>query len=86
MGYGVSCQQANIAGLRAAVVGILATDPAPTTWYRQKNHPSFADALAALRRCLWHKHIFADLQPKRLPSKFIQPLLQPMVEALAYAA
>ena len=55
-------------------------------WYRHKTHPSFADALAALRRCLWHKHIFADSQSKRLPSKIIRPLLQPMVEALAYAA
>lgn len=55
-------------------------------WYRQKAHPSFADALAALRRCLWHKHIFADFRSKGLPSKIIQPLLRPMVEALAYAA
>jgi hypothetical protein len=55
-------------------------------WYRQKTRPSFADALAALRRRLWHKHIFAGCQSKPLPSKIIQPLLQPMVEALAYAA
>ena len=55
-------------------------------WYPQKARPSFADALAALRRCLWHKHFFADSPSPRLPSKIIEPLLQPMVEALAYAA
>ena len=55
-------------------------------WYRQKTNPSFADALAALRRSLWHKHIFEDSPSKRLPAKIIRPLLQPMVEALAYAA
>jgi hypothetical protein len=55
-------------------------------WYRQKTRPSFADALAALRRCLWHKHIFAQSQSHRLPSKIIRPLTRPMVEALAYAA
>ena len=69
----------------------LETQPSATClplrpWYRQKTHPSFADALAVLRRCLWHKHIFADSQSKQLPSKIIRPLLKPMVEALAYAA
>lgn len=55
-------------------------------WYPQKARPSFADALAALRRALWHKRIFAESPAQRLPAKIIQPLLQPMVEALAYAA
>ena len=55
-------------------------------WYRHKTHPSFADALAALRRSLWDKHIFEDSRCKPLPSKIVRPLLQPMVEALAYAA
>jgi len=55
-------------------------------WYREKTRPSFADALAALRRCLWHEHIYAGSQSQRLPSKIIGSLLRPMVEALAYAA
>jgi hypothetical protein len=55
-------------------------------WYRHKVHPSFADALAALRRGLWHNYIFAGFKSAPLPSKIIQPMLRPMIEALAYAA
>jgi hypothetical protein len=55
-------------------------------WYRQKANPSFADALAALRRCLWSKRIFEDSGSNPLPSKIMRLVVQPMIEALAYAA
>jgi len=55
-------------------------------WYPNKLRPSYVDALAALRRCLWHRYIFSNSQPGRLPLKILSPLFRPIVEVLAYAA
>ena len=54
----------------------------PTPWYARKTTPSFADALAALRRILWRQRITAVCSPRPLPPKIIDP----MIDALAYAA
>jgi len=51
-------------------------------WYPGKRTPSFADALAALRRALWRRRIFPGCGRQPLPRK-IAALL---VEALAQAA
>jgi len=54
----------------------------PTAWYPHKTTPSFADALAALRRQLWQQRITAVCSTTPLPPKIIRPL----IETLAYAA
>ena len=54
----------------------------PLPWYPQKKTPSFADALASLRRALWRERIFSNSENRPLPRKMIDTL----VEALAYAA
>jgi hypothetical protein len=53
----------------------------PTPWYLRKTTPSFADALAALRRLLWHR-ITSVWSTQPHPTK----MLGPMIDALAYAA
>ena len=55
-------------------------------WYPQKARPSFADALAAVRRSLWRQYIFEECPSQPLPSKIMQPLVRPLIEVLAYAA
>lgn len=51
-------------------------------WFPKKCHPSFADALAALRRVLWRQKVFC-ISPKRAhPPKIIETL----IEVLATAA
>lgn len=54
----------------------------PTPWYLRKTTPSFADALAALRRLLWHQRITAVCSKPPLPPEIVDP----MIDALAYAA
>jgi hypothetical protein len=54
----------------------------PTPWYPRKTAPSFADALAALRRLLWQQRITAVCSATPLPTKIIRPL----IDTLAYAA
>ena len=51
-------------------------------WYATKRTPSFADALAALRRALWSRRIFSTCARNPLPRKMASVLL----EVLAHAA
>lgn len=51
-------------------------------WYPAKRTPSFADALACLRRFLWREAVFSKYDRRPLPRKTIDTLL----DALARAA
>lgn len=51
-------------------------------WYQSKSTPSFADALAALRRTLWRRRIFSRCGSQHLTRKMANTL----IEALAQAA
>ncbi len=53
-----------------------------TPWYSRKRTPSFADALAALRRAMWRSAISATPGSAPLPPK----ILNSMIEILAAAA
>ena len=53
----------------------------PTPWYPHKTTPSFADALAALRRQLWQQRITAVCSPASLPAKIIRPLIDTLARA-----
>lgn len=50
-------------------------------WYQRKAHPSFADALAALRRAIWHDRITAITAGTALPPKITDALLDTLTEA-----
>lgn len=47
----------------------------PLPWYPQKATPSFADALACLRRVLWRQRLFVDSENAPLPSKLTTTLI-----------
>jgi len=51
-------------------------------WYTSKRTPSFADAMAALRRALWRERVFSKYDRKPLPRKTANAI----IEALARAA
>ena len=51
-------------------------------WYRSKTTPSFADALACLRRHLWQQRIFSTSESPSVRTKNTQRL----INVLAYAA
>jgi hypothetical protein len=51
-------------------------------WYPKKATPSFADALACLRRTLWHQRIFATSDEPRLTPETAETI----IDALARAA
>jgi hypothetical protein len=53
----------------------------PTPWYPHKTTPSFADALAALRRLLWQQRITALCSAVPLPTKIIRPLIDTLARA-----
>jgi len=53
-----------------------------TPWYPGKATPSFADALAALRRALWGQRIFARSDSRPLPRKFAAILIGALAEAM----
>jgi hypothetical protein len=53
-----------------------------SAWYPHKQHPSFQDALAALRRALWAARIFRSSQSTCVPRKIITVL----IHALAVSA
>lgn len=53
----------------------------PTPWYPNKTTPSFADALAALRRQLWRQRITAVCSTAPLPTKIIGPLVDTLARA-----
>lgn len=50
-------------------------------WYRRKHAPSFADALAALRRTLWHNRITTMSHDTALPPRITDALLDTLAEA-----
>jgi hypothetical protein len=50
-------------------------------WYTAKRRPSFADALAALRRALWTARLFADSDSPSLTAKTPALLLDVLAEA-----
>jgi hypothetical protein len=51
-------------------------------WYGHKEHPSFQDALYALRQVLWHERIFSKSEQPSAPAKIFRLL----VDALAACA
>jgi hypothetical protein len=53
----------------------------PTPWYAHKTTPSFADALAALRRLLWQQRITTLCSAAPLPTKIIGPLIDTLARA-----
>ncbi len=53
----------------------------PLPWYSQKRTPSFPDALAALRRELWHQRIFAGSAQPAVPSNIQDTLLEVLATA-----
>jgi hypothetical protein len=54
----------------------------PLPWYPKKSTPSFADALAAIRRAIWRSWLFDGSTAKPLNAKTAEAL----IEALAHAA
>ena len=54
----------------------------PLPWYPHKSTPSFADALAGLRRVLWRQSIFLQSEVEPDPHKNLTHL----IDVLAYAA
>jgi hypothetical protein len=50
-------------------------------WYPHKTTPSFADALAALRRLLWQQPITALCSTPPLPDKITRPLIHTLARA-----
>lgn len=57
----------------------------PRAWYPRKNTPSFLDALAALRRSLWHQRITA-ISAASTPSHDKTRITEALLDTLAYAA
>jgi len=53
----------------------------PTPWYRNKTTPSFADALAALRTCLWSQRITPLCSTGPLPTKIRDELIGVLAQA-----
>ncbi|MHB1510946.1 MAG: IS701 family transposase [Acidimicrobiales bacterium] len=53
----------------------------PRPWYRKKAAPSFLDALAQLRRCLWSERITDMSSPGSLNTKIIDGLLDVLTRA-----
>lgn len=47
----------------------------PLPWYPKKSTPSFADALAVLRRVLWRQRIFVNSENASLPYKMVATLI-----------
>jgi len=50
-------------------------------WYSAKRTPSFADALAALRRVLWRERVFSKYDRRPLPRKTADVILEALVRA-----
>lgn len=50
-------------------------------WYSAKRTPSFADALAALRRVLWRERVFSKYDRRPLPRKTADAILEALVRA-----
>lgn len=64
---------------------LLCHGPRPTwrarPWYTAKRTPSFADALASLRRALWSRRIFDGTEPDSLMTKIPAVLIDAIAEA-----
>ena len=57
-----------------------------TTWYEKAN-PTFADAIALVRRCLWtHQRAFTTLERKAELIKVPRPLYIRLIDSICYAA
>jgi hypothetical protein len=50
-------------------------------WYPKKATPSFADALASLRRTLWHQRIFATSDQPRLTAETAEAIIDELARA-----
>jgi CTP:molybdopterin cytidylyltransferase MocA len=50
-------------------------------WYPKKATPSFADAIASLRRTLWHQRIFAASDQPRLTAKTAEAIIDELARA-----
>src|SRR6266849_1859881 len=50
-------------------------------WYPKKATPSFADALACLRRTLWHHRIFATCDQPRLTAETAEAVIDELARA-----
>src|SRR5260370_41907947 len=50
-------------------------------WYPKKATPSFADALASLRRTLWHHRIFATSGQAQLRPEMAEQLIETLARA-----
>jgi len=50
-------------------------------WYRAKATPSFADALAALRRALWRRQISANSTSRSVSAKMTETLIEVLAQA-----
>jgi hypothetical protein len=53
----------------------------PRPWHTAKRTPSFADALAALRRALWSRRIFDSSDPHSQLAQFPDALIDALAEA-----
>jgi len=53
----------------------------PLPWYPQKATPSFADALACLRRALWRERLFVNSEKNPLPAKITTTLINVLAMA-----
>ncbi len=53
----------------------------PRPWYTAKRTPSFADALAALRRALWTRRIFVGSDSRSQTAIFPTALIDVLAEA-----
>ena len=62
------------------VVGINKSWP-DLPWYPSKCTPSFADALACLRRALWRSRFFATSEPPLLQAKIADTLIDVLARA-----
>jgi hypothetical protein len=50
-------------------------------WYLHKSHPSFRDALRALRGALWQERIYGLPKTPSLPPKIVSLLIAALAEA-----
>jgi len=53
----------------------------PLAWYPKKSTPSFADALAALRRVLWAERFFPTSEKRSLPPKMAAAIINILATA-----
>jgi len=53
----------------------------PLPWYKTKRTPSFADALAALRRVLWRHRLFPTSETGPVPPKMLDSLIDELARA-----